>query len=212
MKSKLVTLLLIAAALPAAATITINTQFGTAFDAAGAPVADGTLWALIADTNGDNLFAGGFGINASLAQSGAAVFGGQTLALGSVFGGDTVFKLGAFNGAGPGVTDGPFGFTLGENSLAAGQRYAFYWFPGVIASASHVVGSQVGGINNSLPADGGLDPMVVPADGAGVFQGAANADGGGTLANSRFTAVLIPEPSTALLGALGALGLLRRRR
>lgn len=222
MKTKLA-LLLIAAALPSGATVLLNTQFGTAFDSSGVAVADGTLWVLIGNTNGDGSIAGTT-INSTLIDTTANTLFtvGQSINLGSVIGGDTVFAMGGFNGAAPGIDASALTLTYGVNATAASQTFAFFWFPGATyggsdpitsGSSPTVIGSQVGGINTTS-ADGVFDiGMTLPADGFQGSSGAATSDGGGTIADSAFQAVnLIPEPSAALLGALGALGLLRRRR
>ncbi|MCW1922092.1 hypothetical protein OKA05_05975 [Luteolibacter arcticus] len=215
MKSKLLLAALAASLIGSAeATIVLNTQFGTAFNSGGAPVAAGTLYALVIDTDNNSTFAGGFGVNTTLGAVGAnSVFTtGQQLTLGQTLGGDTIFHLGAFDGAGEGITAEVLSLTLGVNGVLNGRSFAIYWFPGATL-ANRTVGTQVGGMNSNLPADGGLDPMIMPADGATVNIGAATADGSGTQPNIRFTAVdLVPEPSAALLGLLGAVGLIRRRR
>jgi len=223
MKSKLLPLLLLAAvALPASATVVLNFQVGVCFNSSSVAVPDGTLWAIIGDTNASSSFTGGFTTNASLASAGAsqAFTTGQTLAVGQVLGGDTILAMGGFTGAADtgftGLAVGALTLTLGQNGAVAGQDFAFYWFPGKTYSSggNNTVGTQVGGINSLIPdAVAGTDPMVIPADGNTTAPGAANSDLSGTIPNSRFAAVnLVPESSTALLGALGALGLLRRRR
>ena len=221
MKSKLLTLLfLAAAAIPASATVNLALQMGVCFNASSVAIPDGTLWALIGDTNGSGTFTNGFATNTSLTQSQAnAVFTtGQSLSVGTVIGGDTILAMGAFNGTASGLTGlytNTVTLAIGSNGAVAGQNFAFYWFPGVtyVAGTDHV-GTQVGGINTLIAdSNAGTESMVIPADGLTTAPGAANSDAGGTIANSRFTAVnLVPESSTALLGALGALGLLRRRR
>lgn len=224
MKTKIVLLILAAAVIPASASVTLSTQFGVAFDSAGVAVPDGTLWALVVD-GGDNLFAG-FTTNSSLSAVHTTSPGvadtffaaNQSLALGSAAGGGTVFAMGAFNGTFNGLTGlaiEDITLNYGINGTAAALAYAFYWFPGATytGGATESIGSQVGGINTTS-GDGVFDAgMILPNDGALITTGAANEDGGGTIANSSFTAVnLVPEPSSALLGALGALCLLRRRR
>ena len=221
MKNKIIAILFGAFVLPASASITLNAQFGVAGDASGVAVPDGTLWALVVDTNSDNLFPGAFGVNQSLGQAGALTTftPGQQLTIGgNLSGGDTVFALGSFNGTANGNTGLSIfthGDTLGTNGLGAGKQFAFYWFPGstYTSSGANVVGNAVGGINTGADPAAGLDGMVVPADGALVTTGAATTGVGGNLLASRFlSATLVPEPSSALLGAIGALGLLRRRR
>ena len=225
---------LIALSNSANATVTLNGQYGQAFQTNGTTVVpDGTLWAMVVDTNADNTIAG-LGLDSSLAQlaaSGAAglqaintTFGGTSFTLGSNFGLDTIFALGGFNSAAlvvPGsAATSVAGLNLGTNGLGAGLNYSFFFFPGVTfttSGARYTVGSSVGGINKSTAdAGAGTAGMIIPANGATVFQGAstnAGGDLGGSVPNSSFAAVaLVPEPSTALLGAIGALGLLRRRR
>ena len=215
------------------ATVTISTQFGQAFDAASATVPDGTLWALIVDDGVGTLPGGmltdGSGLSAAYALNSTLVndtFAGQSIGIGTSFGGDIVFGMGAFNGENdlgvPGsTTNGLAGLVLGENGLATGRAIGFYFFPGVTytAAGTYNIGSQVGGISTLVAdAGAGTDGMVVPADSGAVFIGAntdAGGDLGGSMTDAAFTAVTltaVPEPSAALLGAIGALGLLRRRR
>ena len=225
MKSRLLSLLfLVAAAIPAGATVTLNYQFGTCFTSTSTAVPDGTLWALIGDTNSSGTFTNGFATNASLTgtQANAVFTTGQLVTTGSVIGGDTVLAVGSFNGAGPGTTADTLILALGVNGAAAGQNFAFYWFPGsTFTTGLNTVGNEIGGINTLLDdIIGGTGPMSLGADGSTLSVGAATAEAGGVTSNagftavsvSEFTAALIPEPSTALLGALSALGLLRRRR
>lgn len=221
MKMKLLAPLLMMLGIGAAsASVTLSTQFGEATNVSGALVPDGTLWILVVDTNNDSTFAGGFGLNSSLGVGGAntTFTAGQSLSIGNVLGGDTIFAMGGFNGnAGgtPGLTADTLLLNLGENGLAANRNFAFYWFPGATYAGgnSATIGNQVGGIHQGADAGASLDAMVIPADGNTVAPGAATNEYGGSVADSRFQAVqLIPEPSTALLGAIGALGLLRRRR
>lgn len=220
MKIKQTLLLFAALVVPASAAVTLNTQFGSAFNSSGVAVADGTLWALVVDTNNDGIFTG-FSNNGSLAGNAAAAntffTGNQSLSLGTVLNGNTVFALGGFNAAGPGITADTVVLNYGTNGTAAALSYAFYWFPGATYSGPGVqtIGSQVGGLNTTSN-NGIFDAgMVLPNDGSLISTGAANVDGGGTIPDATFQAVnltVIPEPSAALLGAIGALGLLRRRR
>ncbi len=53
---------------------------------------------------------------------------------------------------------------------------------------------------------------VYLSGGAGTFNGDANFTGGEGSYNTLKLATAVPEPSAAILGAIGALGLLRRRR
>ena len=216
------------------ATVTMNTQFGVATATSAAAVPDGTLWALIVD-NGDNTLPGGLalnsGLNSSVNSSVVSAFNGVNFTLGTVFGGaggDTVFALGAFNGTGVlgvagSTSNSVAGLTLGVNGLVAARNFAFYFFPGVTfttQSATYTANGQVGGMNStSADAGAGTGPMVIPSEGATTNPGAstfAGGDLGGSTPDATFRAVAIsaaiPEPSAALLGAIGVLGLLRRRR
>lgn len=224
MKSKLIALAFAGFVGTASATISLQTQFGV-FSYDSSPVADGTLWALVVDANNDSQFFGGFGLNSSLGLAGATSSGllSSNIALGTSLGGDTVFALGGFNGFAnngiAGLTADVLELTLGTNGLTAGRAFAFYYFPGVEFTndaATYAVLGAAGGIHAGADPDAGLpDAMFIPADGNAVTLGAANSDLGGTLlSDSNFASVgqIVPEPSAALLSALGALGLLRRRR
>ena len=225
---------LIALSDSACATITINGQFGQAFAVNGTTtMPNGTLWALIVD-GGDSVLPG-MNVNSSLAQtaaSGAAgvtlintTFSGKSFTLGTLFGTDTVFAMGKIDSLVSGAAGGAapaLNLTLGVNGLVTGRNYGFYYFPGLTfttTSATYTVGSSVGGINSALADSGaGTSGMVIPSDGATVTQGVSTSAGGafgGSTPDSSFKAVAlnaVPEPSAILLGAIGALGLLRRRR
>jgi len=217
MKLKLIGFLVGLAALPASASVTLQTQFGTAFNSSSVQVPAGTLWALVVDTDNNSTFAGGFGLDGSLQLAGAnSTFStGQTLTVGNLLGGDTIFAVGGFDGGG--LASDTITLDLGTLGVTAGRNYAFYWFPGstyVSGTSGTITGTQAGGIHTSSNTpESQLTGMVIPTEGSNVDTGAATAAVDGNIPNSRFTAVnLIPEPSTALLGAIGALGLLRRRR
>lgn len=204
--------------------ITISTQFGVANSVSNTPVPDGTLWALIVD-NGNNVLPGGMATNssisASITEGVLADFSTLSLSLGTVIGGDTVFALGGFNGSSTlsiaGTTADVVEATLGTLGLVSGRAYGFYYFPGktfTTQGATYSGFGEVGGVNTLLNDAGAFtDGMIIPNDGFTVTQGASTpGDLGGSITQGAFTAVPIPEPSAALLGALGALGLLRRRR
>lgn len=217
MKSYILSLL-IASVAPAFATITLNTQFGVAYNSLGVAVPDGTAWIMVVDANNDSSFAGGFGLEGTLANANSTFSTGQVITNNSVLGSDFVFAMGSFNGTGSGLTGASLDAVTFELNSAAGlvanRAFAFYWFPGAtIVNGQIVVAGEVGGIHSAVDA-ANVGAMTIPNDGATLPSGAATSgDAGGSLPNSRFTAVqLIPEPSTMLLGAFGALGLLRRRR
>lgn len=203
------------------ASFTLEYEFKIALDASGAQVPSGSLWALVVD-NGDNIFAD-FGLDDSLFSQPAGTADNYftssvtSISLGASVGGGTVFAMGGFGGAGTASGTLP-SLTMGTNGLAAGQEYAIYWFPDVefTGPGSYFVGSEVGGLQSTSQGVGDfLDvSMVIPTDGFSYTTGAYSiSSGDGEMPNNHFQAVaLIPEPSSALLGAFGALALLRRRR
>jgi len=225
MKTKLIVSLFAVMVIPASA-VTINVFSGAYRNNANVAVPDGTLFALVADTDGSGTFGGAasFGPNASLSapQSLGLFTQGQTLTTGSLLGGDTIFGLGTVKGValgdGPGIADQVFSFTL--TAATSGLNYALFWFPGGTLNGAGTIGTiggQAGGINN-LVAGGGNTGMTIPTNNAAsVSQGALDPANGGAVPVTRFqafatTGAAVPEPSAALLGAIGALGLLRRRR
>jgi len=213
MKMKIM-LLAIALTASASATVSIQGSYGDLRTSTGNLVANNTLYILVGSSTGT--FAGNFTINTTLGAVGAnSVFtSGQTITLGSTLAtGNTIFHIGGTGGA---LAEAVLSGLSNTGDVASGNNYAIYWFPGSTFGGgnSGSVASQVGGYNNTVGESAfEFGGMVIPANGADVTQGFATVSGGGSLANSIPTAVnLIPEPSAALLGALGVLGLLRRRR
>ena len=217
-KTLLLTLLLATAS--ANATVTIQGFYGTLFNSSNVAVPNGTVFALVVDSNSSNSFAGGFGLNSSIdsqANANAAFTAGQTLTLGGTLGGDTIFALGTVDSSVSGAagTAGPvLTLTLGQNGLAANLNYAIYWFPGANLNGNiATIGTQAGGIHSTGSPALDVLGMTVPAEGATVSQGFVTSDQGGNVAAANVHAWnLVPEPSAALLGLLGAVGLIRRKR
>jgi hypothetical protein len=201
--------------------IVLNTVFGPCTNSSGNLIPDGTLWALVMSTDAGDSFAGGFGLGGSILNSGAASAEfaiGQEIAVGRSIGADSIFAIGGFTGAAQnniGYTQDALTLELSVN-LIAGRNVAFYFFPNVIFSSTETnkVGTEVGGLNaTAVTAEGpftGLS-MVLPADGGDVSFGAVGTLSGGTAENMK-AVVLVPEPSSILLGLLGTLSLLRRKR
>jgi hypothetical protein len=207
------------------ATITLSMDFGTAYDSSGVPVSDNTLWALVVDHDTNNTFAG-FGLNGSLYSANTSTPGiaddffthGQTISLGSVVGGGTIFAMGG--GWSDGLVSPQLLLELGVNGVETGRNFAFYWFSGATFTGNQnevqTIANQVGGIHNNtsnIGIDGFNTAMLMPSDGSNLSVGALNEDAGGSIANVNFYSItLIPEPSTAILASIGSLVLLRRRR
>lgn len=109
--------------------------------------------------------------------------------------------------------------TDNNNVTASPFNSAQIWFKVTTTADGGGVGYYGSSLNFPVANAGVGDSLSVPAsslstvnttlstDGVAAFQ-AAN----GTFPNGFVTIGVIPEPSAALLGALGALGLLRRRR
>jgi len=209
-------------------TVTLNTAFGIAFEADGSsPVPDGTLWAMIVD-DGDDVMPGGLEVNTSLQASqdefsGDSDFGGKTLDIGTTINGDTVFAMGGFNGLNNFSTQGfnsdAINLTLGVNGVDSGEDFGFYWFPGVnYANGATLVpgiGSyEVGGISESTGLDAPTpEAMIIPSPPfAGSIGAVTSGAGGGSVPDTRFTAITIPEPSSHFLLLSGIALLLTRRK
>jgi hypothetical protein len=222
MKTKLlITLAGLALVGSAHAGVTLNALFQDVKDSSGNPVATGTLFILVTDTNLNSSFAGGIGLGQSIASTSAADASfaqNQVLTLGSLLSGDTIFAIGGINNVyGSGTYSDLIGLTIGTNGVVASQNTAMYYFPGVtydsVTAANNKVGTQVGGVNAAAQTGDFTQTMVMGSEGNTVDYGFATVSAGGTTPN--FQAVnltAVPEPSAALLGAIGVLGLLRRRR
>ena len=223
---------LLASINPLGATVSINGQVGGLRDSSGVLISStATLWALVADTNGDQKLPGGLNTNDSLtvvdSASAYAAFKGLTIGSALTIGGDQVLFTGEFNS--PTSTNGVAAFKPGlspnppfnpaDNGLATGDIYGIYWFPGfdLTNNVLPTTPFQIGGINEITKYVGSgsnFIGMKMPSDGANVTTGVldANIYPAGALPTSRFTAIdAIPEPSGGLLSLLG-LALLRRRR
>lgn len=91
------------------------------------------------------------------------------------------------------------------NGISQGDAFRIMWF-----DATTLGGTAANGDKYGLYSNAGL---IIPADGSTVsfnqlFLGAESTSPG----NLVLQGAAVPEPSAALLGAIGALGLLRRRR
>lgn len=232
MKSKFLLAAFFGFAMHSHATVTLGYTFGVHFDSLGDAVPDGTLWALVVDHDANNTFAG-FGLDGSLHAADQLSPGiadtfftaGQSISLGGLVGGGTVFAMGGMNGGDGSTTGSLSSLDITLNGLAVGRNFAIYWFPGAtfsgVESNPQTIENEVGGMQNAtvdvIPAGAEYfnTGMVIPPDGSDISSigGASVTTLAGNIADTSFTAVtLIPEPSTALLGAFGALALLRRRR
>lgn len=184
----------------------------------------GSLVLFIADTSGaGNL---GFLNNSSLSGNLTALNDPglapiANITAGQLFGGDTIVARGAVTTAGQ--ISGAFSF---ENIAAVqAKNFALVWFPTLTSTSTEVTGGTSYGIIR------GSDWVLPTVNGGESFSWSAIASSFAsdtvfarvttnltTGTNQAFstsggaTFAIVPETSTSLLGAIGALALLRRRR
>jgi len=124
----------------------------------------------------------------------------------------------SLSGAFPGYYEGlatPGGVITAGNPLIGRMLYVFAGNFGTLLSSDEWAIKALFPIADDVPNEqtyvgnpfGGISPVY---GSFGAFSG--NASGFGTSDYRTLQLALIPEPSAALLGAIGALGLLRRRR
>jgi MYXO-CTERM domain-containing protein len=223
----------------ASAGVSYNFFFGVLRDASGGngnpgvPLPNSTVVVLVADTDGNNGLPGG--VNGSdLTQSGLdpatafADFNKVTLSVGQLTNsGDQIFYVGQIDGTfGDGTLNAPKGADYPGSyppGLAGGQNFGLYWFPGVTATGT-TLGDQpfdMGGFFNPDPnTSQSTRGMVLDSDTSGAVHDIYQVDSATAAAYGEtspitevaFSAVTVPEPSALLLGVLGGLALLRRRR
>lgn len=191
-------------------------------DAGTTQITNGSLAMLIVDT-GDNGFIGlgtlaGGTLLTTTADPGLAIADMSTT-VGNLFGGDTIAAVYASGGTG----------ISGALTLPAGSAFFGKQFAMVFFDTSSITGiSKYGIVRGSdwtFPVSdtgAGITFSSTDANGtASFFQFQSATPTAGQTQNGFYTAAsarpstifaVVPEPSAALLGALGTLGLLRRRR
>jgi len=203
----------------ARATVTINVSAIDAYDNNGTPLpADNTSTVLLVeDENG-------------LGAPTANIAQGTSLTVGSLLFSDYLV-IGSWDmstSGSPGVfgLDSASGLTLGafgSGTLTATKQLDLLWFPylagpgGNVGASTAYQGGYYGSIYGGNPANDGSDPWVVPADGStvGIYILTSNNGGSTPDASMDATHIVVPEPSSIMLvavGLLGGLGLIRRRR
>jgi len=199
MKLKLVTFLIATAGiLPSSAASTINWEFGSLNVSGAGALADGNVVYLIASTTGA-------AVDLSSLESSLV---GLTLTQGSTFGSDLIVlgsgtpDIGAFGEAGTGNAVASSIDYVG--GLSDGDFLGLLW----LNQVDGVIGSGVKfGVHIS-------STETMPSDPSAVTRSFLEEQFGGTIPDGSLTTTnitVVPEPSVALLGALGLLGLLRRR-
>jgi len=229
-KTHLIIALLALPLLPCGAAVTIELSIGQFFNATGTQLVPAeSRWAVILDESKLGNFPGGLTQNTSLtaanAESAFTAFAGSSITPGTVIGSNRIFSVFDVDGENTSGVDGISTrfVTLPDDdwALLSQVPFAIYWFPG-LTSENSVVPTQpfeIGGIQVSTANSGGNIGMTIPTfvtDATLDFNASFYDDSddiGGDLPLSRFIAITaVPEPSTALLAMLGALGLLVRRR
>jgi MYXO-CTERM domain-containing protein len=187
-----------------------NVQGTTAAD-----VTAGKLGLIVADTTGN-----GFGAYSTLIDSASA-----GLLAGGTFGGDLI--LGRVSSAFLSDATMGGGFTWNATVAPVNTQWAVVWFSTLLSSDAGTAFAPAGTAYGIARANNWTTPSAEP--GAGTTLTYANSGNparitlnafgsvnplpaGADFATNGATLSVIPEPSAALLGALGALGLLRRRR
>lgn len=172
-------------------------------NAAGTPT-DGLYYGILVDTNG-NGFSSTYTAPSPLALTTVyTMLSGTGAATGDVLiTGDYL----TYADTNSGTIYDIAGINLGVNGLAAAQAFQVVWFDG------NKMGS-LADASFTLPPDGNVQDYPNPFVGNDPIRTAGFAYSGtsGTPTGTNAPLVVVPEPSAVLLGAIGALGLLRRRR
>jgi hypothetical protein len=204
--------------------ISISGISGSGFLAADVPLGSLVLFVVDDSSNGflgNNTFSGTLGSVSDPDLTGV----NASTDIGSRFGGDLVIGRTSVTTAGQ-VPFTLIGFdqTFGLppfSSAGPGRNFAIIWLQDNTSSTTGAASGDYGIIRGSdwvIPAgDGNYTASATPANFAGPTVFARVTQSAGTLSNNAFGTAnaafsIIPEPSAALLGAIGALGLLRRRR
>jgi hypothetical protein len=209
-----------------AATSLTGTAMTKPYSTAGTTVvATGSIAMLLVDTTGNGFIGLGAlsgGTTLTSANDPLLTAANMSTSVGGTFGGDTVAAV--YSIGGTGISGA---LSLASDSTFYGKQFAMVFFDTATVTDASKYGIARGSDWTFPVSDigGSIGFSSTDASGAASFfqiQSAtptANQTSGGffTVANARPSTVFnvvdaIPEPSAALLGALGALGLLRRRR
>jgi len=216
MKTAKTLLLLIAATgySQAASTLTFGSSSIFATNWANGAGTGGSLlaWGIVIDTDGD-----GFDSSSYFEGTNYAT-GLQTMKLSASTNSDDVLFVGSSGNLMTLTTNANDSGAIGLNRIGAvasvpytngisqGDSFAIIWFNKTALGGSAVAGDKFGVFTNAA--------FIMPSDGTASAPFTSVFTGADTLKtmNFSFQGEVIPEPSAALLGAVGALGLLRRRR
>jgi PEP-CTERM motif len=182
-------------------------------DASGIP-ADGMLWGILIDGSGNGI-AGNYDIPAAgLAAGQNYIMGISGLATDDVLWTSASYTENTISSVeGDGITTGNTGgfYNITGIDLLNGvdgtDKFYIVWFSG----------NKVGVLSDAsftIPAEGGSSDYGTPFVGVDPVRSAGKSYSGidGVSTGPGIQLSLVPEPSSAFLASLGALGLLRRRR
>jgi hypothetical protein len=226
MKSKVATIAALAVmAMGSAFGATVSINFNGDFDTfvpqnfanAAGTVSNGLIWGIVVDGGGNGLIT-----TPSLRYDQVAKAAGQSYVL-SVAGAatdDVLYIAQGLTANTSGSTEGDFstpggnggiygitGVTTDLNGVATGDKFYVVWFD----TAGGVAGTLTDA-SFLIPANGASVDLTAPFAGVDPIRTAGLAYVGTSGTSTGAGIAFVPEPSTALLGAIGALGLLRRRR
>lgn len=221
MKSKIVSLTTLALLSAGSAFGTVSLNFNAEFESgvpqnlansAGA-VSNGLIWGVLIDGSGNGLSltpydvpAGGLALGSNHILSSATVATDDILYIATQTTSSTAGSLEG-DASTPGGNGGIYdlnGIAL-LNGVSTGDKFYVVWFDGNS-------GGTLTDASFTIPADGSLLAYGAPFVGVDPTRNAGLAYVGTSGASTGQGIALVPEPSAALLGAVGALGLLRRRR
>jgi hypothetical protein len=204
---------------PAFSAISISGAFASGL---GGSAPSGSLVLFVVDT-GNNGFLNGSNLIGDLLAASDPKLNPQTnIDIGGTFGGDPILGRATVSTAG----QLPSGFTIENTATFQNRNFALVWFNGLTSSATTAPANTTYGILR------GLDWVMPSVNNGESFSTSAtfiNFDNvsdvfarvtvsSGTATNDVFATSggaifqIVPETSTTLLGALGALALMRRRR
>lgn len=204
----------------AQAVITFNSPtIGSGFGTGNIPL--NSLVLFIVDTGSDGFLGASFSGDL-LASADPDLSVQSNINIGGTFGGDSILGRSSVTTAGTIPAD----FTLDNTVTYQSKNFAIVWFNGLTTSATSAgAGVTYGifrGVDWVLPASNAGESFSTSATFANydnvadvyarvtVSAGVATNDVFATSSGPIFS--IVPEPSTTLLGAFGALALLRRRR
>lgn len=198
------------------------TGAGTSSDVSN--VTNRMVWGILVDSSGNGFTAGGYNSGFSLAANNTGIALSDKS---SVLTDDVLYIASAVMASSSTAIDAPAPGEVAANQnrllsftslnynvglgVTAGDKIAIIWFDTTTLGGTAPNGMKYGVFQLPHTTDGTEFVDVLPTDNGGSYVFAPAFAGSDSLKTMAFTAG-VPEPSAALLGAIGVLGLLRRRR